>query len=1409
MFDPYRKWLGIPDKDQPPNHYRLLGLELYESDLDTIENAADRLMSFVRQYQAGEHAAEAAKILNELSVARLCLMKPATKTAYDQKLREQLAVDVESSESDSADLPIQELLPKRTRPKQKAGKQSGLPLNVLIIGGAGLIVCLVAVFLMIPRRPVPPVESPAPLTIENSNSVATNNTTTTAVTVPDRSLADSLLWPVPKLSPERAGQPVDLLKAVDLTRDVVLGDWQQTSSTLIGPTDSKIYLPTRPPEHYQLRMSARRLEANGGLTIGFMMAGRQGMAAIDGWNSTVSGLFVDGRDANDNCTSKKGKLFKDQSVGEIVLTVHPGHLLCQFNKATVIDWHGDPDRLMLHSGFGMSCRESAFVVTSAKFAIESAELIPIKPEPSVPRLARLDREIDLLPLVDPDRDTERGIWSLNKTSLWSPEGVGRTYLPVVPPEEYTLSVTVEIPETGSDHATFGIGLPVADSICQLTVVNSDCLGLDTIDGRRWNENESRRSGSFLKPGVASRIDCTVTKGQIRCDFDGRTLIDWRGEPNRLSIPGDWFLADARRLTLGSHHHIRFKDLKLGPPKAPPPSPSHPPFSIAKEVDLLALVDPTRDAFNGKWERDGTSLRIAAVSGMSRLVIPSDVPPEYKLTMRVARDTEDGERELDVSLPFSNSQADIVFDGGNASGMHVDYHNMTDNITTNRQPLMVDATPVELTFFVRKTGLKVVQGERVIFDWIGNPLRASWHWARTAPHGRIVIGSWNQKFRFDKLTVEPLPPSSFPAVRELGQDGKLIPLLDGPRDNRRNEWKVDSDSLLSPESQWTRICIPVVPPEKYVLSATVERRSGNADIYFGLIVGGRSCAVPIDGDFCKSTGVDRLDGKSFVDPINLTRRKYNSPLLPTGKSVPVRCYVLPDSIVVKCGDLEVMRWHGDARRLTQQPTHYPPRYVDEDRKYLWLATFHTSFLVRDLELKPLTDAEAAELKQGQSDVYPTKSLLDLPFSSGPPSASPTTPSTTASTSGPWLLKRQPEARALLVMDDRGDQQAAIEACRHARLPFELYPDFPKTDYSRYSLVVVGTNKMDTWGQPANKHPTAFQPLANFVESGGHLMVFNTYNGRNMEHLVPLGVTTSFYHTSTYEKVPGTSEIFFHGAEDLIPSGNYLQQAGNFTLQQPHVVFLRRGPGSFAGEPTLATLRHGKGRLTYCSVEPGYGTPPGYWLLQAGIRWGARGAPVTTADLEQANSDEAVLRKRPDAKGKKLEILEAKYGAGDKFISITPAVAAGAKSGRLLMAVDASLVSSDPQPGVVKLLQLRYRLNGVEELQVVSEYQSIVVGTRNIADSVTDDKFKLIEVRWGVGVYSPTGGIDLTRQFKQLVSRNGLNPTREAQDQIVNGLPDPKFGVHKSLYVQYQYQGKERAAVFTGGALINVGDPPENK
>jgi hypothetical protein len=92
-FDPYRKWLGIPPKDQPPNHYRLLGIAHFEDDPDVIENAATRQMTHVRMFQSGKHSALSQKILNELTAAKLCLLRVEKKTLYDDQLRARLAAE--------------------------------------------------------------------------------------------------------------------------------------------------------------------------------------------------------------------------------------------------------------------------------------------------------------------------------------------------------------------------------------------------------------------------------------------------------------------------------------------------------------------------------------------------------------------------------------------------------------------------------------------------------------------------------------------------------------------------------------------------------------------------------------------------------------------------------------------------------------------------------------------------------------------------------------------------------------------------------------------------------------------------------------------------------------------------------------------------------------------------------------------------------------------------------------------------------------------------------------------------------------------------------------------------------------------------------------------------------------------
>jgi hypothetical protein len=90
-FDPYHKWLGIPADESPPNHYRLLGISLFESDLEVIENALKQRTAHLKSLAVGDHATLSQRLVNEMVHAGVCLLQPAQKQAYDIALQATLA----------------------------------------------------------------------------------------------------------------------------------------------------------------------------------------------------------------------------------------------------------------------------------------------------------------------------------------------------------------------------------------------------------------------------------------------------------------------------------------------------------------------------------------------------------------------------------------------------------------------------------------------------------------------------------------------------------------------------------------------------------------------------------------------------------------------------------------------------------------------------------------------------------------------------------------------------------------------------------------------------------------------------------------------------------------------------------------------------------------------------------------------------------------------------------------------------------------------------------------------------------------------------------------------------------------------------------------------------------------------
>lgn len=122
-FDPYFKWLGIPPEEQPPNYYRLLGIPLFTSDVEVIDNAADQRMAHLRSHQLGQRGQLVQKLLNEIAFVKACLQDPIQKAFYDEALQGACQTPAQMSEAPMVN----------TRGQSRRGRREPNPLFTIIV----------------------------------------------------------------------------------------------------------------------------------------------------------------------------------------------------------------------------------------------------------------------------------------------------------------------------------------------------------------------------------------------------------------------------------------------------------------------------------------------------------------------------------------------------------------------------------------------------------------------------------------------------------------------------------------------------------------------------------------------------------------------------------------------------------------------------------------------------------------------------------------------------------------------------------------------------------------------------------------------------------------------------------------------------------------------------------------------------------------------------------------------------------------------------------------------------------------------------------------------------------------------------------------------------------------------------
>lgn len=260
-FDPYHRWLGIPPKDQPPNHYRLLGIDPFEDNLDVIEAAADRQMGHLRTYQTGKHAALSQQLLNEVAAAKVCLLNPRRKAAYDESLRQKSQGDYAWLTDDKPASFVPTPAPSLSAtdraspippPIHRIAARRPFRRPILIASAIAATLALALVFWIATRDDKPPGSSASkPRPSSRPPAVAAGKA---ARPVPSHRHSTTALRP---------SRSVDLLQLIDLARDTRRQSgwpaWRREGSVLVMPPGNALLeIPYSAPEEYDLKVVVKR-----------------------------------------------------------------------------------------------------------------------------------------------------------------------------------------------------------------------------------------------------------------------------------------------------------------------------------------------------------------------------------------------------------------------------------------------------------------------------------------------------------------------------------------------------------------------------------------------------------------------------------------------------------------------------------------------------------------------------------------------------------------------------------------------------------------------------------------------------------------------------------------------------------------------------------------------------------------------------------------------------------------------------------------------------------------------------------------------------------------------------------------------------------------------------------------------
>jgi len=137
---------------------------------------------------------------------------------------------------------------------------------------------------------------------------------------------------------------VNLLTMIDPQIDALRGMWHRSDGPLESFKQSfcGIQIPYDLPESYTLTLRAKRVSGTDSFGLGLKVGDSRAFLVMDAYDGVTGFHLMNGKRANQNASTRKGRVLEQDQVVELVCQVTPKSVLLKADDKVLVDWKGNP-----------------------------------------------------------------------------------------------------------------------------------------------------------------------------------------------------------------------------------------------------------------------------------------------------------------------------------------------------------------------------------------------------------------------------------------------------------------------------------------------------------------------------------------------------------------------------------------------------------------------------------------------------------------------------------------------------------------------------------------------------------------------------------------------------------------------------------------------------------------------------------------------------------------------------------------------------------------------------------------------------------------------------------------------------------------------------------------------------------